>query len=68
MSACNMIKVRDDHHPIEFLKRDVLEGDKIFHIKNDIPPIWCQDNDFSISDLRNRIEPWLTSLFQSEHD
>ncbi len=28
---------------------------------------WAADKQFSESDLRSRIEPWLTSLFQSEH-
>jgi hypothetical protein len=28
---------------------------------------WITSGTCSISDIRNRVEPWLTSLFQSEH-
>lgn len=58
----NILKVRDDHQPIRFGN---LEEDK-FKISEDSKTSWAGE-DFGINDLRRRIEPWLTSLFQSEH-
>jgi hypothetical protein len=63
----NIVKVRDDIQPIEFKKDNGCSDDKIFKLKEGITSFWCPDNVFSIADLRGRIEPWLTSLFQSEH-
>lgn len=63
----NIIKVRDDSSPIAFRKTGSLEADKMFRIKTDSNTVWSPDGTFSVSDLRTRIEPWLTSLFQSEH-
>jgi len=63
----NMIKIRDDDFPIAFRKIGLLEADKVFSIKPDSKTVWSPDGTFSVSDLRTRIEPWLTSLFQSEH-
>ncbi|HDR1026808.1 TPA: SIR2 family protein [Pasteurella multocida] len=58
----NILKVRDDHQPLRFGN---LEEDK-FKISEDSKTSWAGE-DFGINDLRRRIEPWLTSLFQSEH-
>lgn len=58
----NILKVRDDHVPLKF----VAEGDK-FKLLVDLKPSWLSSEEFGQKDLRNRIEPWLTSLFQSEH-
>lgn len=63
----NVVKVRDDYDPIEFCKHEGSENDKIFKISTDQLPDWAPTGDFGVTDLRNRIEPWLTSLFQSEH-
>ena len=61
-SPINILKVRDDHNPISFS----VEEDKYILDKNqDIS--WLSSTSLSKRDLRNRIEPWLTSLFQSEH-
>lgn len=61
----NIIKTRDDFEPIFFSINP--ENDKEF-IVDSINCAWCNDEKrIKISDLRQRIEPWLTSLFQSEH-
>jgi len=64
----NIIKIRDDHQQLRF----VADGDKytIASDSDSVPKLsWLPDNvaDFTISDLRKGIEPWLASLFQSEH-
>lgn len=58
----NIIKVRDDHKPIEFRSED---GQFILTEGNQAS--WVAGDQFSYKELRSRIEPWLTSLFQSEH-
>lgn len=63
----NIVKVRDDVQPIEFERKGAAIDDKSFLLKEGLSASWCSENAFSILDLRNRIEPWLTSLFQSEH-
>ncbi len=60
----NILKVRDDHEPIYFEP----VGDQKYKVINGGPfQTWFSGESFSINDLRGRIEPWLTSLFQSEH-
>ena len=58
----NILKVRDDHVPLEF----VADDDK-FKLQTGFKPSWLNGEKFGQKELRNRIEPWLTSLFQSEH-
>lgn len=58
----NTIKTRDDHHEIEFTS----DGDR-FKLKDGFEASWADESGFELKDLRSRIEPWLTSLFQSEH-
>lgn len=60
----NIIKVRDDREPIGF-HWDTETN--MFVAENGESLEWCSGNKFSKNDLRTRIEPWLTSLFQSEH-
>lgn len=58
----NILKVRDDHAPIYF------SGDKnSYRLENESTASWINTEQFSHKELRPRIEPWLTSLFQSEH-
>lgn len=59
----NILKVRDDHLPIAFA---VSEPGK-FRFKEGTEVPWLSGEEFSLKELRSRIEPWLTSLFQSEH-
>lgn len=61
----NVIKVRDDRSPISFSSTEeggfkVVDGDDASWADGD-------SKEFNQKDLRTRIEPWLTSLFQSEH-
>ena len=63
--ALNIIKTRDDARPVCF----VSKGDGKFALcKEHKECQWCDDNEgFDEKTLRERIEPWLTALFQSEH-
>ena len=63
----NIVKVRDDDKWFEFDK--MLDGsdESGFKLCNGSKVNWCSDDFFSIAELKGRIEPWLTSLFQSEH-
>ena len=58
----NTLKTRDDHRPVEF----TVDGDK-FKLQAGMEPSWLNTEEFGYKELRSRIEPWLTSLFQSEH-
>lgn len=60
----NILKVRDDHEPIYFKP---IKEPKYMICEGSSKPNWCSGEALSITDLRGRIEPWLTSLFQSEH-
>lgn len=57
----NVIKTRDD--------RELILVDKDGNIQNADSCGWLPEHDGKInkSVFRTRIEPWLTSLFQSEH-
>lgn len=60
----NILKSRDDQYPIKFIP----VGMDDFRIKEGIQCPWQKtDKDFKYDILRQRIEPWLTALFQSEH-
>jgi hypothetical protein len=67
-SIKNIIKIRDDHTPLEFIQEE-RGGDYTFADEQQSPP-WIKvsaGSDIKKSDLRGGIEPWLTSLFQSEY-
>lgn len=57
----NVIKTRDD--------RELILIDKDGKVQNEEDCNWLPDGgkEVDIAILRSRIEPWLTSLFQSEH-
>ena len=59
----NIIKVRDDYEPIQFESMGELNK---FKICEGSTASWT-DQEFTAKDLRSRVEPWLSSLFQSEH-
>lgn len=62
-SECkNILKVRDDANPVWF-----SGSDGQYKLKGDTEASWLGTNEVSYKELRQRIEPWLTSLFQSEH-
>lgn len=60
----NTLKVRDDHRPICFGPTEKINT---FKLAPDSDASWVTGQEFGLNDLRNRVEPWLTSLFQSEH-
>ena len=63
----NIVKVREDKDPIEFEKNESQENtNAVFKLKSD-GDLYNGKSEFSELDLRARIEPWLSSLFQSEH-
>ena len=63
---CNTLKVRDDEKPVYFFETGEKEKFKLCDSSHDCS--WIKkDNEFGIKELRQRVEPWLTSLFQSEH-
>ena len=62
----NIIKVRDDYEPVKFELIESKSELNKFKICEGSSASWT-DQEFTVKDLRNRIEPWLTSLFQSEH-
>lgn len=59
----NLLKVRDDRCPVRF---EVIEKNK-FKLCEGVDAPWVSNREFGLKELRNHIEPWLTSLFQSEH-
>lgn len=61
--ATNTLKVRDDHQPVCF--EQTSEKGR-FRLCAGQDAAWGAE-EFGVKELRSRIEPWLTSLFQSEH-
>jgi len=64
----NILKIRDDNTPLELVQQD-RDGEFSFADENQSSS-WIPTsgrNAIKKSDLRQGIEPWLTSLFQSEH-
>lgn len=61
MTLPNILKVRSDD-----IFRFAPSGGGKFESGGDAVPTWAASA-FSIKELRNQIEPWLTSLAQSEH-
>jgi len=60
----NFIKTRDDAEIVVF---EAAENDK-FKLSQDTKCSWIKEGqEFTERELRPRIEPWLTSLVQSEH-
>ncbi len=58
------IKTREDQEPILF----GIDGDGNYRLSEGQEASWLKDGEtFDTSKLRERIEPWLTSLFQTEH-
>ena len=60
----NVLKVRDDHCPLHI---EAAEGAGKFKLSDGYEASWVGAQEFGLKELRSRIEPWLTSLFQSEH-
>lgn len=64
-----IVKAREDHAPVLLeCNNESSEPDKPFKLDADTQCSWAKPNDpFGSKTLRSRIEPWLTSLAQSEH-
>lgn len=64
-----ILKSRDDKDPVILTKVTKLSDDaKPFILADGCESSWLRkDMPVGASDLRPRIEPWLTALFQSEH-
>ena len=60
----NVLKVRDDHCPVHF---EATEDTRKFKLSAGHETSWAGSQEFGLKELRSRIEPWLTALFQSEH-
>ncbi len=61
----NIVKVRDDYKPVRFVSGDKSVKCKLAHGSE---ASWVgAEEEFCWKELRSHIEPWLTSLFQSEH-
>ena len=59
----NIIKARNDNKPLYFTEPE----SKKFKLQEGSEASWVSSDEFSQKELREHIEPWLTSLFQSEH-
>ncbi|MDI9505903.1 MAG: SIR2 family protein [Bacillota bacterium] len=63
----NILKIRDDKSPLELIQQ-AWDGKFVFAEESQSSSWIPQDGKpIGESDLRQGIEPWLTSLFQSEH-
>lgn len=61
----NLIKTRNDY---EFVRFEKDPESKAFKLSENEECSWAKPDDtFDSNVLRERIEPWLTALFQSEH-
>ena len=60
----NIVKVRDDKNPIKYSLNCETQN---FDLVDQANLEWCNGSFFTKNELRTHIEPWLTSLFQSEH-
>lgn len=63
-AVINVLKVRDDHCPVHF---EATEDARKFKLSAGHEASWAGSQEFGLKELRSRIEPWLTALFQSEH-
>jgi hypothetical protein len=68
-SGTQIIKCRDDKAPVYFTTTmEPSSYAKPFKLSEGYECVWLKEGeDFGSGELRPRIEPWLTSLFQSEH-
>lgn len=60
----NIVKVRADRIPIKY---SLDKENRKFKLIDQDNCDWCNGQFFTKNELRTHIEPWLTSLFQSEH-
>jgi len=65
----NVLKTRDDSRPVSLVRKTAPEsGEPIFSVAEHSSSSWAKSGaEIRPSQLRERIEPWLTALCQSEH-
>jgi SIR2-like domain len=62
------IKCRDDKAPVEFVEAEGAAAESPFEMAESSSSSWAKSGEkFGSEKLRSRIEPWLTSLFQTDH-
>ena len=68
-SNTQILKCRDDKSPVYFTTiKEPSNSAKLFKLSDEYECSWIpKDECFGSAELRPRIEPWLTALFQSEH-
>ena len=68
-SDTHILKCRDDKSPVYFTTiTEPSNSAKPFKLSDEYECGWIpKDECFGSAELRPRIEPWLTALFQSEH-
>lgn len=71
MSTEQIIKSRNDSQPVRLVFQQKNDGtlyeDQFVLAENSTADWWKEKDIKKFSHLRERIEPWLTSLFQAEH-
>jgi hypothetical protein len=68
--STQVLKTRDDKSPVFFeVVSDAEDDEATFKLSPGSECSWHTEKDkpFAIKEVRPRIEPWLTALFQSEH-
>jgi hypothetical protein len=65
----NILKTRDDARPVSLARKAIPDGgEPIFSVAEHSGSAWARSGtEIRSSHLRERIEPWLTALCQSEH-
>lgn len=64
----HIIKCRDDKVPVGFKEADGADPERPFTLSKSSSCSWEKSGErFGTEKLRSRIEPWLTSLFQTDH-
>ncbi len=58
-----ILKSRDDREPLYLVSTDTAK----YKFADNVQAAWITKEEFDLLDIRSRIEPWLTALFQSEH-
>jgi hypothetical protein len=64
-AGCQILKIREMRSALEFDLVKAASGNETLKPRKSAPGY--EKDAYSASDLRKNIEPWLTSLFQSEH-
>ena len=67
-SSTQLLKTRDDHSLISLETDETAQAEPSFRLSDGFDAAWTKpDQTVRPAQLRARIEPWLSALFQSEH-